>query len=504
MTYMKKKSQIILPAHKTKIVCTIGPASRSPQVLKKMITSGMTVARLNFSHGTLEQHRRDIRQIRRVASGMNRPVSIMIDLPGSKIRVGTLHIEPILLKKGEIVALTIGDNPCDSHHIPIDYKQLPESVSKGSIVYLNDGFITLRVNVVDSNGVQCRVVNGGPVFSHKGVNLPGAKLFVESVTEKDLRYVSFGLRENVHIFGASFIKNANDVRIIKEYAEKKGVPVHVIAKIERREAVKNFDAILKAADGIMIARGDLGMEIPIEDVPVVQKQLIRRANLAGLPVITATQMLESMTENSRPTRAEVTDVANAILDGTDAVMLSEETAIGKYPLEAVQMMAKIATSIERRRNGVDFRCNIRESFTDSCSETKLSVADVISLNVVEAAEILDIRYILTTTESGSTARRISRFKPGCWILSFSKQKETVEFLPLSYGVYPIYLYNRGKSWHDPILRFMKTSGLVTSKDKVILTQRRFARQKGGTDSFGILSVGNHENHGDSEEAVETT
>ena len=303
-----------LPRHKTKIVCTIGPASRSKLVLRELITSGMSVARLNLAHGTLEEHREEIQRIRSVAQKIGRDVTILLDLPGPKIRIGKLENEPLMLKKGYTLTLTTTDIIGTASLISVNYEQLPESVSKGSIIYLNDGFIQLRVQEVRQNEVRCKVIIGGQLLSYKGLNLPKVKILLEPITERELDYVDFGLKEGVDTFSVSFVEKADDIVKVKEFAKQKGSSINVVAKIERAEAVMNFDAIMGVADAAMIARGDLGVQIPIEDVPGVQKRLISKANILGRPVITATQMLESMTENIRPTRAEVTDVANAILD----------------------------------------------------------------------------------------------------------------------------------------------------------------------------------------------
>jgi len=453
-----------------------------------MIKSGMRVARLNFSHGNLSEHKKNIKLIKSVSTKLNQIITILIDLPGSKIRVGKLQSEPITLKKGDRVTLTTKDVLGKSNLIPVTYKKLTESVRKGNKIYINDGLVELKVEEASSDEVHCKVIIGGIILSHKGINIPEGKIFLESVTDEDIKIVDFGLKQGVNTFGVSFIQNADDILKVREYARKKGKSVYLIGKIERREAIRNFDEILDVVDGVMIARGDLGLEIPIQEVPVVQKELIRKANLASRPVITATQMLESMTDNTRPTRAEVTDVANAILDGTDAIMLSEETAIGKYPVETVQMMAKISAYIERSRNIKSFEYNLRDYLKNQISSDCVSIADVISLNVIEATEVLKIRYIVTPTESGNTARRISRFKPGCWILAFSRNKDTCGFLTLSYGVYPFFTENKTNSWHDILLDFIKKVSLVKKGDKVILTQRRFAKQKGGTDSLGIITM----------------
>lgn len=484
---MGSLKKIKIPFHKTKIVCTVGPASNSASKIENMIKNGMNVARLNFSHGSLSEHKKNIKLIQSVSSKLNQIVTILIDLPGSKIRVGKLQSEPITLKKGDQLTLTTKDVLGKPTLIPIKYKNLTENVRKGNKIYINDGLVELKAEYVTTDEVRCKVITGGIVLSHKGVNIPGARLSVESVTDKDIKIVDFGLKHGVDTFGLSFIKNADDILRVRDFARKKGKPVYIIAKIERREAIKNFDEILKVVDGVMVARGDLGLEIPLQEVPVVQKKLIRKANLASRPVIIATQMLESMTDSTRPTRAEVTDVANAILDGADAVMLSEETAIGKYPVEAVKMMVKISTYIERNRNVEGFAYN-RDYLKNKVSSDCVSIADVISLNVVEATDVLKIKYILTPTESGNTARRISRFKPDCWILAFSRNKDTCSFLPFSYGVYPFFIKNKKAGWHDLILDFIKNVSLVKKGDKVILTQRRFAKQKGGTDSLGIITV----------------
>ena len=366
MADTKAKRKIKLPSHKTKIICTIGPASRSPEVLEELMQNGMNVARLNFSFGNNTEHRKDIRLIKKTAAKIEKPITILIDLPGSKIRVGTLESEPIILKKNTQITLTSQDVHGTDTLIPVKYSQLIKSVSKGQTIYFNDGFIQLKVKSLVNDEVRCNVIIGGALYSSKGVNLPGSRLFLDAVTQKDLEYIDFGLKERVDTFGVSFIQNANDILKVKEYARKKGKTIYTVAKIERKDAVKNFEQILLVSDAVMIARGDLGLEIPLEDVPSVQKKLINKANLAGCPVITATQMLESMKENTRPTRAEVADVANAILDGTDAIMLSEETAIGKYPIETVQMMRKIAKATELKRGDAPSSCNLQDILRRTC------------------------------------------------------------------------------------------------------------------------------------------
>lgn len=332
---------------KTKIVCTIGPASRSEEKLAQLMRAGMSMARLNFAHGTLAQHSLDIHRIREVATKLRVSCPILIDLPGPKIRVGKLKREPMHLRKGQKIWLNAGAfTRFFRTSIPVDYPQLPQSVKIGSHIFLNDGFIQLLVEKIRHSSVKCQVLVGGILLSFKGLNIPEGKLFVEPVTEQDLHYLDFGLEHGIDLFGVSFLEKAQNILKAKAFALKKGKKIRTVAKIERAEAVRNLDKILKVTDMVMVARGDLGVQIPLEEVPLVQKRIIRKARQRGVPVITATQMLESMVQNVRPTRAEVSDVANAILDGTTAVMLSEETAIGEYPVETVEMMARIANKVE--------------------------------------------------------------------------------------------------------------------------------------------------------------
>jgi pyruvate kinase len=474
-----------LPDHKTKIVCTIGPASRSETVLEELMRRGMNVARLNFAHGTVEGHREDIRRIRSAATKLEKSCMILADLPGPKIRIGKLKSDLLILEKGNRITLTTKDVPGTAERISVNYERLPESVSRGSVIYLNDGFIQLQVEGTTAHEVVCKVVIGGPLLSHKGLNLPGAKIFIDTVTDRDLHFVDFALKEGVDAFSVSFVEKADDILKVRDFARERGRAVHVVAKIERVEAVHNIDEILDAADALMIARGDLGVQIPIEEVPAVQKKLIRKANLLGCPVITATQMLLSMTENIRPTRAETSDVANAILDGTDAVMLSEETAIGRYPAETVDMMVRIALSIEREMRNSD----LCECYRASRGHQQASVEDVLSFNVVEAVRALDVRCIVTPTQNGNTPRRISRFKPDCWILAFSRSEETQRFLDLSSGVFPIFMGSDEDYSPEGIMKFIGESGLAGEDDKIIVTENTSTDSIDSTDSLRIIRFG---------------
>jgi len=456
-----------LPAHKTKIVCTIGPASRSEAVLERLMLQGMNVARLNFAHGTLQGHREDIQRIRAVAARLQRHCMILADLPGPKIRIGRLLDEPFLLEKGDDVVLTVKDFAATPNQIPVEYKRLPESVTSGDLIFLNDGFIQLRVERVSGEDVFCRTVIGGPLLSHKGLSIPGAKIVADAVSEKDFEFLAFALQEPVDAFGVSFAETAEDILKVKRFAQAKGQSAYVVAKIERAEAIDNFDGILSAADAIMIARGDLGVQIPLQDVPAVQKKLIRKANLLGRPVITATQMLVSMTENIRPTRAEVSDVANAILDGTDAVMLSEETAIGRYPVEAVEMISKIAISAEREEKAVRALADLHAYFRAAAGSGNAAVEDVVTLNAVESADALNVRYILTHVQSRAAPCLISRFKPDCWILSHGGDEKTNNLLALSYGVHPVRLDGETTGLADKTVRWLVTAGMVEKDESVI-------------------------------------
>jgi pyruvate kinase len=443
---------------------------------------GMNVARLNFSHGTVESHREDIRSIRSAAAKQERSCMILVDLPGPKIRIGKLINDQVLLEKDHRVTLTTKDVPGKAELISVDYARLTESVSRGSVIFLNDGLVQLLVEETVGEEVVCKVVIGGLLLSHKGLNLPGANLFMNTVTDRDLYLVDVALKEGVDAFGVSFVEKADDIVKIRDFARERGKEIHVVAKIERAEAVRNIDEILESADALMIARGDLGVQIPVEDVPAVQKKLIRKANLACRPVITATQMLLSMTENTRPTRAEASDVANAILDGTDAVMLSEETAIGRYPAEAVGMMARIAVSIEREAQSLD----LREYYRARLGQQQSSIEDAISFSVVEAVRALDVRCIVSPTQNGSTPRRISRFKPDCWILAFSRSVDTQRFLNLSYGVFPVLMGDDKDYSPEEIMAFIGESGLVKQGDKIIVAEGTSPDSVDSTVSLRII------------------
>lgn len=476
-----------LPENKTKIVCTIGPASSSEEVLKELIESGMNVARLNFSHGDLEDQRRVIRRIRSIASELDRVVTILADLPGPKMRVGKFPEEPVFLKKGSHVTLTTRDVMGTESLIPVNYKRLSQSLDIGRPVYLNDGFIQLHCTAIQDEDVYCEVIVGGPLSSNKGLNIPGASLFIDPITGRDLEIVDFALEEDLHVFGVSFVESAEDIRKLREYAAAKGKEIFVIAKIEREKAVRNIDAIMGESDGIMIARGDLGVEIPIQDVPVVQKEIIHKANLLSKPVITATQMLESMIENIRPTRAEATDVANAIIDGTDAVMLSAETAVGKYPVETVKMMVKIAKSTEHWRSNTKEGIELMKR---ALRRMNPGVEDMISMQVNDALQNLPVKYVVTPTVSGKTPRNVSRFRPDRWILAFSRYPKTCEELAIQYAVHPTCVREDVGDWEIIVTDTLKKCEIANSGDMIILTQGQPSGHghPGGTNLLKFITL----------------
>jgi pyruvate kinase len=477
---------IRLPLHKTKIVCTIGPASRNRTVLKKMIAAGMNVARLNFSHGEPEEHKRDMDTIRELSATLGKPVAILADLPGPKIRLGMLKDGSVMMKKGEITTLTTRDVSGTHDLIPVQFKELPKSVTKGGMIYLNDGFVQLKVMDINETDVRCRVFIGGQLLSHKGLNLPGAHIDIDAVTAHDLELLKYAIEAGVDAVGVSFVKSAADIIKIKEAAKSSGRNIHVVAKIERIEAFRNIDSILEVADGIMVARGDLGVETPIENVPILQKELIFKANLKGKPVITATQMLESMTDNIRPTRAEVTDVANAILDGTDAVMLSEEAAIGKYPAETVAMMAKIAASTEKKRFHLAGGPVISQAVRSLLFNKNVSSEDVISLDALEAINSLKIKYVLAPTRTGGTPRRISRYKPDTWIIPICQEEDVRNFLLFSYGTLPI-LYSDTVS-DDAIIDGLRNAEKIKSGDRILIVRRLPEEKTGKVNSLKIVTL----------------
>jgi pyruvate kinase len=440
-----------LARHKTKIVATIGPASGSAPVLLQMIQAGMNVARLNFSHGDFTSHKQTIDLLRQAARTAGRRLAILADLPGPKIRLGEIAAEPVELEAGDNFVLTTEDIIGNAGVAAVSFPRLPQVVKAGNILFLNDGLIQLEVKEIAGNRVHCRVLVGGELRSRKGLNLPGIDLGISAFTEHDRKCLEFALGAGVDAISQSFVESAADIEAVRRAAQELGSQPFVIAKIERSNALAHLEEIIAAADGIMIARGDLGVEIPIEQIAVVQKQIMRQANLAGKPVITATQMLESMIDNRRPTRAESTDVANAILDGTDCVMLSEESAMGKYPVEAVAMLAKIAAASEPQRPGHQVRELLKGLEVPSQKELSELIAFIVDSTLLH----LTPAAVFVPTRSGATARNIARFRPLVWIIAISSQESTCQRLLFSSGVHPVHEPDHPEDWKDYASRFLQ-------------------------------------------------
>lgn len=431
-----------LPAHKTRIVCTIGPASDSPAVLQRMLKAGMAVARLNFSHGDFDQHRRVIANLREAEKTTGRRVTIMADLPGPKMRVGELIEDSIELQPDDRFTLTTETIPGDRRRVSVSFERLPQVVKPGDSLFLNDGIIQLQVTDVSANDVACRVRVGGELRSRKGLNLPGIDLGISAFTTHDRNCLKFALENGVDAVSQSFVETAADIDAVRQAAAELGHQPFILAKIERAGALDHVEEILHAADGIMIARGDLGVETPIARIALVQKQLIRRANQLGKPVITATQMLESMVTHNRPTRAEATDVANAILDGTDCVMLSAESAVGSFPVETVQMLAEIAAEVEPRRTA--FHAEAPQSEYDRARDSHL--VDIISRNVRQTVDHIAPSAVVVPTLSGRTARMVARFRLPVWVVAASPNPATCCHLQFSYGVKPVHVPESPDDW----------------------------------------------------------
>jgi pyruvate kinase len=416
---------------RAKIVATLGPASSGETVFRELLRAGLDVARLNFSHGTHPEKLKLIEMVNKVSREERKPICILGDLQGPKIRTGRLKNRiPVQLKGGQRLTITPRDILGTSSLIATTFPTLAENLEPGARILLSDGLIELRVLEIPGEDVECEVINGGMLGEHKGINLPGIPVRVPSLTEKDEEDLEFGLKHGIHAVAVSFVRTADDVRNVKNRVTALGMETWIVAKLEKPQAIENLEAILENADGVMVARGDLGVEMPPEKVPAIQKHVIRRAAEHRKPVITATQMLESMIENPRPTRAEASDVANAIYDGTDAVMLSAETAAGKYPVEAVKMMAKIVSETET---------NVRDTsaFDIRHRRVQLSIAETICESAAHAAEDLDVSAIAVFTETGTTARQLSKYRPKPPIFALSSVEASIHRMALLWGVHPI-------------------------------------------------------------------
>jgi pyruvate kinase len=471
-----------LPHHKTKIICTIGPASESPEVMEQMIEAGMNVARLNFSHGDFAAHEEVIQNVRAASASVGRRVAIMADLPGPKMRIGTIDPDPVELISGDPFTLTTDEIIGDNTRASISFDLLPQAVKMGDMLFLNDGYIQMEVLAVKGREVLCRVRVGGELRSRKGLNLPGIDLGITAFTQKDHECLSFALKNGVDAVSQSFVETAADIQAVRKAAADLGCQPFIIAKIERSGALAHIEEIMDAADGIMIARGDLGVEVPIEQIAMVQKHLMRLANMRAKPVITATQMLESMTSNRRPTRAESTDVANAILDGTDCVMLSGESAMGKYPVDAVAMLGKIAASVEARRVPIA----VNELYRGVDLTGKIRPEHLVAIGVEACLEYESPGAVFVPTRSGATARSIARFRFPVWTVAISSQESTCQQLQFSSGVYPVHEPEHPDDWKGYVKQWLSGHG-ITAKH-AFLTEGPSRKHPEGNHRMEILDL----------------
>lgn len=480
---------------KTKIICTIGPASKEENILRELITGGMDIARVNTSHSDSEEVIEIVEKIRRVSQEFKRNTAIILDLQGPKIRVGDLK-NKIRLERKQKVVFTVANNYDSSHSginniIKVTYDKFIEDIKKGSRIYIDDGLIeckVLDINIPKKSAV-CEVITGGLLSSNKGINLPGVSISAASVTKKDLEFLNLGLKLEVDFIAQSFVRNSYDIEKIKRVISDKKSHAMVIAKIEKHEAVENFDSILNSADAVMVARGDLGIEMDPEEIPHIQKRIIKKANISGKPVITATQMLDSMMRNPRPTRAEVSDVANAIIDGSDSVMLSGETAIGKYPLKSLKMMVRIINKTEASldydailRNDVILRKKLRI--------TQDTITEAISFASREIANMLNAKAIISSTESGHTARQVSKNRPRSMIIGASPNQWVVRQLMISWGVVPVRMkFTKNIDMMiDESINVSKKLKYINTGDRVIITAGVLVNKPGSTNLINVEEV----------------
>ncbi len=468
---------------KTKIICTIGPASESEDMLRKLIKAGMNVARFNFSHGTHEEHLNKFKRLLRIRREMNVPVATLLDTKGPEIRLRDFEGGRVMLERGQTFTLTTRECLGNSERAAVTYKDITRDVKVGGGILIDDGLIELRVEEKTDTDLVCLVVNGGPVSNHKGVNIPGADLSMPFISDQDREDIIFGCEMGYDFIAASFTRSAEDVRELKRLIADNGGKMKIIAKIESVQGVRNIEEILDEADGVMVARGDLGVEVPLEEVPILQKQIIRSANSKGKIVVTATQMLDSMMKNPRPTRAEATDVANAIYDGTTAIMLSGETASGAYPEKAVKTMAHIALRAEKE---IDYRAERRER--DQGTETDITTA--ISHAACAVAEDIRAAAVITVTISGFTARALSSFRPGCPVIACSINERVASQMNLLFGVHPLIIPEEDKAEQlfDAAISAAQRAGYVQKGDNVVLTAGLPLGVAGNTNMVRVAQV----------------
>ncbi len=475
---------------KTKIVCTIGPATDSEEMLSRLMDAGMNVCRLNMSHGSYEEHAARIDRIKRLRAEKGIPIAIMLDTKGPEVRTGTLVKDKVPLAVGQDFVLTTREVEGDEHQVSITYDRLPSLVKPGNRILIDDGLLALKVKQVQDTDIVCEVVNGGLLGGRKGISVPEVDLQMNSIGDKDRDDILFGLEHGIDLIAASFVCRPSDVLTIRKLcADHGGSYIKIFSKIENRMGVDNFDEILRVSNGIMVARGDLGVEVDLEEVPVLQKQFIHKCNIAAKPVITATQMLDSMIRNPRPTRAEASDVANAIIDGTDAIMLSGETAAGSYPIEAVETMVRIATYMESHQmTGNGFRLQ-QEVMRSDASKT---VATAVSYACCQMAEDLQAKAIITPSNSGTTARMVARFKPSCPIIAPTPSEHAYHQLGLSYGVIPAHMEmsEDTDSLINAAVEAAEKAGYVKAGDVVIISAGVPVGVSGTTNLLKAHLVGN--------------
>jgi pyruvate kinase len=467
----------------TKIVCTLGPSSSEPSQIKALILAGMNVARLNFAHGTVQDHADRFRTVRAISRQTGIPVGILQDLPGPKLRVGPLNRPIVRLRPGTKFRLTTRKVVGGREQASVSHQALVKAVKRGDLIYLADGSIKLEVANVSADDVSCRVLVGGDLSSGKGINVPGIDLGLPALSGKDVENLRAGVHLGVDFVGVSFVQRPEDVRRAKQLVRRYGSRTSVLAKIEKPRAVERIEEIVASADGVIIARGDLGVELPVEQVPVVQKKIIALCNRSGKPVVTATQMLQSMLSTPRPTRAEVSDIANAIYDGTDAVMLSEETAIGRYPIEAVRVMKRVAASTE-----MDLRH--REGRYQHTQAVPTSVPDVISYSACETAVHVGAKSIVAQTRSGLTAQRVSRYRPLLPILGLTPYEHVKRRLCLFWGVCPVKVSSR-MNWaqlHDTARKATVSNGFAQKGDYVVLVAGDPTSPAGTTNLLTVTTI----------------
>ncbi|MDE6036538.1 MAG: pyruvate kinase [Ruminococcus sp.] len=471
---------------KTKIVCTIGPATDDKNIMRELMLAGMNVARFNFSHGDYETHEKRLRMVEKLRKELDLPVATLLDTKGPEIRLGKfVDDKPVEIYDGDLYVLTTEDVLCDNKRGSISFKKLPRDVSIGTRILINDGVIELLAEKVTKNEIICRVIHGGTLSNNKGINVPGVKLSMPYLSESDMNDLEFGAKMGFDFIAASFVRTAADINYLRKFTHSLGwFDVRIIAKIENTDGVENIDEILETADGIMVARGDMGVEIPFERIPAIQKELIHKGYNAGKQVITATQMLESMITNPRPTRAEITDVANAIYDGTSAIMLSGETAAGAYPVEVVKTMALIAETTE---NNIDYK----GEFAIRRTEPNSNIAEAIAHAVVTTAHDLNARAIITVSLGGGTARLISKYRPSCPIICCTTGEVAQRQMNMSWGVIPLIVEEKTSTdeLFSTAVETAESHGLVQDGDIVAITAGVPIGVSGTTNMLKIAKIG---------------